>query len=90
MPEDTVILRNVNWNRVKVEARKGNAGNIESNPPVSGSPKTLQRDEDWVIRSNAEDVYYRRDTDPDHPTGEMSVWTHRPCYGNGETYEEEI
>lgn len=90
MAIDTVILRNKSWNIVSVEARKGNNTNPEENPPVEDSPKTLNLNQDWIIESDAEDVYYRRDADPDNPDGTMTDWTLRPCYGNGETYIEDL
>ena len=88
MPTDTVILTNTRWNRVTVEVRKGNNSNAESNPSLGS--RTLNRNIDWRINSEGEDVFYRRDSDPDHPNGSMTMWTHRPCYGNGQTYQENI
>jgi hypothetical protein len=90
MPTDTVILRNQSWNTTTVEARQGNLAGAENNPPVAGSPKVMHLNEDWVIYSDGEDVYYRRDADPDHPTGTMTDWTLRACYGNGETFIEDV
>ena len=88
MPTDTVIITDVNWNKVKVEAVKGNNADPNANP--SEGSQTLSRNGDWKIYSEGEDVWYRRDTNPDHPNGQMTPWTHRPCYGNGQTYQENI
>lgn len=88
MPTDTVILQNTNWNSVNVEVRKGNYDNAESNPSLGS--RTLTRNSDWTIYSDGEDIFYRRDTDPDHPNGQWTSWIHRPCYGQGHTYEENI
>lgn len=90
MPIDTVILRNKSWNSMTVEARIGNNTVPENNPLVSGSPKVLYLNNDWNILSDGEDVYYRRDADPDNPDGTMTDWSLRPCYGNGETYVEDL
>ena len=90
MATDTVILRNESWNSITVEALMGNKGVVEENAPVDGSPRLLYLNEDWVIESNGEDVYYRRDADPDNPDGIMTNWSVRPCYGNGETYVEDL
>src|SRR6185369_5775009 len=79
----TVILMNENWAKVTVEVRKGNNGEIEKNPSLG--KKTLTKGQEWRIESQGESIYYRRDTDPDHPNGKMTVWTHRPVYNSKQT-----
>lgn len=88
MPLDTVYLENESWKRVKVEAVMGNKTPPEANSSL-GSEILIKGDK-WKIDSNGEDIYYRRDADPDNPDGRMQVWTHRPCYGNGAVYHEKV
>ena len=88
MATDTVILRNDHWESVTVEVFMGNEADPEAN--ASLGTRNLALNEDWTIYSEAQDIFYRRDNDPDYPDGTMTDFTHRPCYGNGETYEESI
>ncbi len=85
---DTVILRNRNWRNVTVEVRQGDNSWPENNRWIGR--RSLSTGEEWPVQSSGEDVWYRRDANPDNPDGNMTVWIHRPCYGNGATYVEEI
>lgn len=83
-----VILRNTHWARVKVEARQGNFQNPMQNRSLGS--KVLKRGEAWTIETGRQDLFYRRDADPDHPNGRMNDWHHRPTYNKDATYTENI
>jgi hypothetical protein len=86
MPSDTVILNNPFWNRVKVEARRGNNSIPENNASLGS--RVLSRGSNWIIPSDAEDVYFRREAQPDLADGVMvAAWTRMPCFGKGETFQ---
>lgn len=87
--KSTVNLHNRSWNRVTVEARIGDDPNPEANRPLGA--RSLRRGESWVIESEGEDVWYRRDVNPDHPDGKLTVWKHRPCYPRRpDVYDENL
>lgn len=83
----TVNIINGRWNRVTVEARIGDEPDPEANRSLGS--KTMRRGETWPVRSHGEDVWYRRDADPDRPDGQWTPWAHRPCYpSQSKTYNE--
>lgn len=83
-----VILHNRIWHRgVRVQIRQGNNANAELNPlvwdgriPDGGSQS---------IQSDGEDIYFRRERDPDHTFTGWQIWTHRPVYDDPK-YDEDI
>lgn len=83
METDTVILHNESWARIQVQVKKGNNTDAESNPSLGS--KTLQRDENWTILSEGENIWYRRDSMPDFPDGTWTYWTQVTCNGLGDT-----
>jgi hypothetical protein len=83
MATDTVIWTNVNWPQATIEIRLGNDATPTNNPVVA--KPTLQQNETHPEQSDGVDFYWVR-TDP--PSD--GVYIHRPCYGNGETYNESI
>jgi hypothetical protein len=69
-----ITLHNRDWNAgVNVEAHQGMA--LDPNLNQSLGTRRLLFESDWVIDSGTDDVQYRRDTDPDHPDGNMTEWT---------------
>jgi hypothetical protein len=83
----TVNIINGRWNRVNVEARIGDDPNPEANRSLGS--RAMRRGEVWPVRSKGEDVWYRRDADPDRPNGQWTPWAHRPCYPRqSKTYSE--
>jgi hypothetical protein len=86
--QDTVTLRNENWTRVVVEVRKGNAGNPNQDPVYPGSPFTfIGHPTSRSLSCSAREGYvdYRRDRNPDHPTGQWTEWTRISCTGHGDS-----
>jgi hypothetical protein len=83
MPHDTVHWNNQNWDSITLEIRRGNASAPTDNPVVA--EPTLARNDAHTETSEAEDFWYVR-TDP--PSD--GVYIHRPCYGNGSTYDENL
>jgi hypothetical protein len=83
METDTVILNNENWDRIQVQVTKGNNTDAESNSSLG--TRTLHRDENWTILSAGENIWYRRDSNPDNPDGSWTYWTLVTCNGLGDT-----
>jgi hypothetical protein len=91
MPVDIVYLENQSWRRVTVEAVRGSNTVPEENENLgSVTLDDTENNNSWRIESNGLDLYYRRDANPDNPDGSMTLWTHRPCYGNGMEYHERV
>jgi hypothetical protein len=83
MATDTVILANDSWDKVQVQVTKGNNTNAESNPSLGS--RTILRDDNWTILSDGENIWYRRDSNPDNPDGSRTYWTLITCNGLGDT-----
>ena len=88
MPLDTVYLDNNTWPIVKVEAVIGNALPPEANRSLGS--RVLAINTTWPISSDGEDIYYRREANPGSNNGQMTVWVHRACFGNGAVYHEQV
>lgn len=88
MPTDTVVIVNKNWERVTVNARKGNF--LDPNLNTDLGERELARNQNWTLYSDGESIHYRRDRDPGNPDGAMTDFVHRPCYATGKTYEESV
>jgi hypothetical protein len=61
---------------------------VESNPSLG--TRRLQQNEAWDIPSAGEDIFYRRDANPDHPDGRYTIWTHVPVHPRMSDKIEEI
>jgi hypothetical protein len=83
MAVDTVVWINQNRPSVTIEIRKGNDSTPTNNPVVA--IPTLQRNGSHTETSEGVDFYYVRTNPPSD-----GIYIHRPCYGNGERYEEHI
>lgn len=83
MPTDTVHWNNEDWDSVTLEVRKGNDPTPAQNP-IHATP-TLSRGETHTELSDATDFWWFRT----RPAGD-GAYIHRPCYGNGATYEERV
>jgi hypothetical protein len=69
-----ITLHNRDWHAgVNVEAHQGMSFDPNQNPSLGA--RLLSYQSDWVIDSGTDDVQYRRDANPDHPDGTMTVWT---------------
>lgn len=79
----TLYLKNNAWNRVHIQVRIGNYQTPEDNR-LWGDP-VLTKDEVLRITTNGEDVFVRRDADPDHPDGRWTEWTHYTMF-HGKEY----
>ena len=64
-----------------MEVRLGNAAVVEDNPSLGTKDLDLETGLTWNVSSQAENVYYRRDADPDHPNGQMTQWYERDVSG---------
>lgn len=62
---------------VTVDVQVGD-GPTGSNPSIG--QRLISFGEAWPIDAGAANVNYRRDLDPDHPTGEYGVWIDVPNY----------
>ena len=83
MPQDTVNWNNNFWDSTTIEIRTDHyIGNPTKNPVVT--TVTLARGGKHTEVSNGDGFYWIRL----YPSSINYV--HRPCYGNGDTYEEEI
>ena len=89
MPLDTVYLDNDTWSSsVKVEAVMGNNLPPEANQSLGS--KVLAINTSWEISSPGQDIYYRREANPGSGDGQMTIWNHRACFGNGAVYHEQV
>jgi hypothetical protein len=76
-----IIIIDRDWDQVTVQVRKGNNGDPEQNPSMG--EQTLQRGgEPWRFLSEGESVWYRREADPIHHTGQWGNWTDQPVFPN--------
>lgn len=84
MATDTVKWKNNNWREgVTIEIRRG-SNPIATNNPVIATP-TISNGETHTENSDGDDFFYVRT----HPAGD-GVYVHRPCYGTGATYTENL
>jgi hypothetical protein len=67
-----VVIHNPSWNSVTIQVRVGNNGSCDQN--AASGPYTIARGAAVTITTNGEDVCWRRDLDPDHPTGSWTQW----------------
>ena len=82
-----VNLHNRSWDQVRVQVRMGNRVNPDENRLLGIF--ILRRGEFRSIPCEREDVWYRREKNPNNPDGEWTKWVHRPCYeGKPQTYDE--
>jgi hypothetical protein len=83
-----VILKNNHWNRVRVQARKGNQSNCEERFDLGTN--SLNKGEIWTIPTINESICYRRESRPDNPDGRWGNWVNIAAYPNSTTIEQEI
>ncbi|MDX1500809.1 MAG: hypothetical protein R3325_00495 [Thermoanaerobaculia bacterium] len=79
-PTDSVrvILKNCDWDRVRVNARVGPSSDCEKG--ADRGIKVLGEDETWQFRCLDTNVLcWRRDRNPDHPDGTWTGWTSHHC-----------
>ncbi len=80
-----VHLVNNDWDHVEVQVRVGDAGNAEGNPLLG--TRDLTRGEDWVVASDGQNVWWRRDSGD----GIFMQWNDQPCYpGQDEDYYPQL
>jgi hypothetical protein len=70
-PAGTLVLRNVQWDSVRVEARLGPAADCEANPVVG--VRTLRRAQRWAFVSG-QVVCWRRERVPGDATRGWTDW----------------
>jgi hypothetical protein len=74
-------LQNEAWNSVNVEAKVGDDGGLES--------RDLLRSAEWIITSEGDNIFWRRDRDPDRPDGTYTGWVEHACYPGDDKDEYE-
>jgi hypothetical protein len=70
------VLINDAWhNGVNVQVRVGNdISNPEGNPIVKSDKMSFQ--ESWPFDTGSDDLFWRRDSEPDSPDGNWIAWQH--------------
>lgn len=70
-PAGTLVLRNVRWDRVRIDARLGSSADCGANPSVG--VRTLRRDRGWAFVSGKV-VCWRREVVPGDSTQGWTDW----------------
>jgi|GEM_PF-3965194 len=77
----TITLQNASWqNGVTVLVHTGNSLDFDGNP--SRGEQRIGFNASWPIECGNLNVQYKRDLDPDNPTGQMGAWTNIPNFGD--------
>ena len=79
----TMHLRNPTYDSVTVEVRLGASTNCAEN--AAFGTRQLRKGDTWTI-TTTEAVCWRRDANPNAPTGAFTSWN-RQAVGNGTTHE---
>lgn len=72
----SLSIHNYAWNNANIQIRVGNATDPENNPWYAGGSFSLKKDTVLVVHTSGEDVFVRRESDPDHPNGQWGAWLH--------------
>jgi hypothetical protein len=84
----TVNLLNNAWQSgVRTEVHKGNNQDANQNPSLG--IRVVAYGDVWPI-TTTENVQWRRELDPDAPTGQWAGWNEQAYGLDGQTYEIEL
>jgi len=72
-----VIVKNEAWNNMSIQVRVGSNTTPDQNPRYKSGEFILAKGTTLRIETAGEDVWVRRQSDPDHPNGNWAAWIHQ-------------
>ena len=79
----TITLVNNSWNNLSVDIRVGPSQNCDQNG--AQAPLSIPRGSSSAVEVGTQNLCYRRDLNPDQPTGTWTNWVYIPNFGHDDS-----